>query len=149
VSGRGERERLTQRALGVCDSAREVRQRDEGMTCKTRQSARGRVTAKWGWPVSGTSEKQRANHEVGPRLQGWAETGKIRPTRRFPIFFFSFSNLNFKLSNSFSKFYHVSTFCCEFPILILKCKPNVNIYPTVYNIIIYSFLYYLFMKGLK
>jgi hypothetical protein len=107
------------------------------------------VTAKWGWPVSGTSEKQRANHEVGPRLQGWAETGKIRPTRRFPIFFFSFSNLNFKLSNSFSKFYHVSTFCCEFPILILKCKPNVNIYPTVYNIIIYSFLYYLFMKGLK
>jgi hypothetical protein len=41
----------------VCDSTREVWQRDEGMTWGTRQLARGRVTVKWGWPVSGTSEK--------------------------------------------------------------------------------------------
>jgi hypothetical protein len=81
------------------------------------------------------------NPEIGRDGEGW-------PKRRKFSFFFSFS-ISFKFSNSYSNFKPVSNFCFEFPIPILKYKPNVNIYSTVYNIIIYSPPYYLFMKGLK
>jgi hypothetical protein len=40
-------------------------------------TARGRVTGKWGRPVSGTGEEQRAHHGVGPCAVRW-EVGQMK-----------------------------------------------------------------------
>jgi hypothetical protein len=40
-----------------------------------------------------------------------------------------------------------SNFCFEFQISNLKYNPNVNINPTICNIIIYSTSYYVIMEG--
>jgi hypothetical protein len=65
------------------------------------------VTAEWGWPVSGTGEKQHGHHEVGPHggeLLGRAL--EIRPNSDdYSFSFYNFWSIpKFKSKHEFQNF---------------------------------------------